>query len=139
MAFASLVDETGTINVTMFPLVWSNVRDFLKEDELYVLDGRTDLAKQRPTLIIERLYPLESANKSNQRLYLRIMNETKKEKLQMLKQVIQKHRGDVPVILFYDQTNETKYLTKEYSINPSNACLYKLSQLLGQENVKLRS
>ncbi|MFA9457156.1 DNA polymerase III subunit alpha [Halalkalibacter sp. AB-rgal2] len=139
MAFASVVDETGTINATFFPLVWSKVRDLLIEGEMYVLEGRTDFSQQRKSLVVERLYSVTTLKeKASQRLYLRIMNDADPERLNQLKRIMKQYPGDIPIILYYEKTNQTKYLSKEYLVNSSDACLHALYQLLGKDNVKIR-
>ena len=86
MAFTSVEDLTGTMEVIVFPRVLDTFRDALKENAVVVIEGRLSVREDEPSkLMAESISPIEGydpkrpqANRPNlmrdaaQRLYVRL-------------------------------------------------------------------
>ncbi len=60
--------------------------------------------------------------------------------LQSLKQVLLRHRGDVPVYLFYERTKKVLALpVSKYGIRPSEECRARIEEILGKRTFAARS
>ncbi|MCL2879034.1 MAG: DNA polymerase III subunit alpha, partial [Treponema sp.] len=62
MAFASLADYNGEIEVTFFPRVWENCRNYIAVDKAVILRGKIDYQKEkelRSFIVSDRIDPLK--------------------------------------------------------------------------------
>jgi len=72
--------------------------------------------------------------KTISKVYVR-MNTNSKETILSLKEIADKNRGNIPVILYFN--DEKKYVStpKEYCVNMSEKCAKSLENLFGKGNV----
>jgi len=61
MAFLTLEDLTGTVEVIVFPKTYEQNAFLLKKDAVLVVRGRADVAEQQVKILAESLYPLAEA------------------------------------------------------------------------------
>ena len=60
--------------------------------------------------------------------------------LQSLKQVLLRHRGEVPVYLFYERTKKVLALpVSKYGIRPTEECRARIEEILGKRTFRLRT
>lgn len=144
MAFAVLSDESQEGELILFPQAWQKVEITFKEGELVLIEGRMDQSKERKQIIVEKVVSVNSLSNEqgsvqDAKLFLRITPAREHPKLlQQVKQQLLDNKGQVPVVLYYEQTKQTKRLLANYNVSPSNTCLSILKELLGKENVVLR-
>ncbi len=55
MAFATLEDLQGAIEVVIFPRVWAQAADQIRVDQIVVIDGRVDATSGDPKVIADRI------------------------------------------------------------------------------------
>jgi DNA polymerase-3 subunit alpha len=61
------------------------------------------------------------------------------EVLQSLKQVLLRHRGNVPVYLYYERTKKVLALpVSKYGIRPSEECRARIEEILGKRTFRLK-
>lgn len=145
MAFAVLGDESQEGELVLFPQAWQKAETVFQEGELVLVEGRIDTSKDRKQLIVEKVVAVKHIEQENdskpqdETLFLRIVPDRERpEYLQQVKRQLLAHQGLVPVILYYEQTKQTKRLPMDYNVYPSNTCLGALRDILGEENVVLR-
>ena len=61
MAFLTLEDLTGSVEVIVFPKTYEQNAFLLKRDAILVVRGRADVAEQQVKILAESLYPLAEA------------------------------------------------------------------------------
>jgi len=61
MAFLTLEDLTGTVEVIVFPKTYEQNAFLLKKDAVLVVRGRADVAEQQVKILAESLFPLAEA------------------------------------------------------------------------------
>ncbi|MFC0473269.1 DNA polymerase III subunit alpha [Halalkalibacter kiskunsagensis] len=141
MAFAVVTDESGGSELVIFPRTWDKIKDLVTEGELILVEGRYDHTREQTQLIVEKIDLLKTLTlkKEEEKLFLRISEAS--QSLDLLEQVkvhLLSNTGTVPVILYYEQTKQTKHLTNEYQVTPDEAFLLKLKEILGERNVILK-
>ncbi len=55
MAFITLEDFQGTIDLVVFPRVWEQYRELLQWDNIVMVDGRMDTSRGDPKVLVERV------------------------------------------------------------------------------------
>ena len=158
MGFVTLEDMTGTIEALVFPKVLERVSADLSVDSAVVLAGRLSIREDEDVkLLLDSVEPLmtdaefaqaahDGAPKtgvSAQRaavlpghaLYLRLNVESA---IDVVKPVLSRHRGDVPVTLYIEQTGAKLRAPRELFVRPTQALMDELTQMLGAKNVVLK-
>lgn len=149
MAFGRFSDQTGQIEAVVFPNVLERYRDLLKEGELLFVEGQIekkkgDLLSQFILEKATRLNQLKSqpqsqipADKKRAALFLKVQSN-QADVLQKVRDCLLKHRGEHPVIVYYEDKGETLYLDKAYHSAGDTETLIFLKKLLGDQNVVLK-
>ena len=74
MAFVTLEDLHGTIEILVFPVIYEKLMDVLHEDNVLIVKGRLSLREdQEPKIICEDAHPIEGH--ARKRLYLKIARD----------------------------------------------------------------
>jgi len=133
MAFVKLEDLSGSVELVVFPDLFENHSSQLKEDNLLLVEGRTDFKEEEDVKIIaESIKPLNREKKYYQ---LIISEEHDGTVLQSLKDTLVAENGQVPVCLYFKSDNKTLMLKEEYWIRDHPSCRRRLESLLGPEFV----
>lgn len=145
MAFLSGTDQTGEMEVTVFPRRYEQFQDLLKPNQIVVVNGPTEQRSGHGLQIIaERLQDAkilrQKQNKRfNQRWFLRIMPEFDSgQRLTSLYQFMESHRGPVPVIIYYPTTDKKLMQPRQRWLNTRQDTQEGLEKLLGKGNVVLQ-
>ncbi|WP_227936614.1 DNA polymerase III subunit alpha [Alkalihalobacillus deserti] len=142
MAFSAITDESGQCELIIFPRAWKNHGQVFDEGKLVLLEGRFDHTKERIQLIVEKAAAVHSLDMKKERdaLFLRITAEQEESKiLTKVKSLLLDHTGKIPVILYYERTQQTIHLSQDYHVNSSKDFLSGMKVLLGDENVILKA
>lgn len=74
-----------------------------------------------------------------QRVFIKISREAEKpELLVKLKELLQRHPGDMPTVLFYERSQKVLALSDAYRINLSDELHTQMVSMLGEDTVKVR-
>lgn len=135
MAFVTLEDIYGSIEVIFFPAVLSRFTSTLRQDEIIMLKGRLSLREdEAPKIIAEELLPLQKEQEETcTKIFLRI-NQYNKDKLDELKAILRDSPGFTKVILYYEEDKKKQELAD--GIHCTGQLLVQLSALLGGDNIK---
>ena len=138
MAFLTLEDLTGSIEVIVFPKTLDTVKTLCVTDSLVIVKGRLSLKEDEPPkLLCESIEPLEKVNSS--KVYLRAENEIEAKKLNlMLKDILQEeHKGDTPIYLVAMRERQKFRVPRDRWISLESDVVTVLRKALGEENVKV--
>ncbi len=129
MAFVRLEDLTGSVELVIFPDLFENLSHLLVEDNMLIVEGRTDLKEEEEIKILaESLKPL---NKEKKFYRLLIGEEHDGTVLQSLKDTLVAENGEVPVCLYFKADQKTLMLKEEYWVRDHPSCRRRLEGLLG--------
>ena len=138
MAFLTLEDLTGSIEVIVFPKTLDTVKNLCVTDSLVIVKGRVSLKEDEPPkLLCESIEPLEKINSS--KVYLRAENEIEAKKLNlMLKDILQEeHKGDTPIYLVAMRERQKFRIPRDRWISLDSDAVTVLRNVLGEQNVKV--
>ena len=138
MAFLTLEDLTGSIEVIVFPKTLENFKSLCITDSLVIIKGRISLKEdEQPKLLCESIEPLEKINSS--KVYLRAENEIEAKKLNMnLKEILKdEHKGDTPIYLVAMRERQKFRVPRDRWISLESDAVSVLRDQLGEENVKV--
>lgn len=132
MAFVTIEDLYGTVEVIVFPTVYEKYSSIIKEDNPVVVRGKVSLKEEEePKILCDEIKPLSQA--IVKKLYLNLQDSTK---IEIVKQILRKNPGNMPVVL---KLNSKKLLAanRDLWVNGSKELIKELHAVLGEENVKV--
>ncbi|MDO5345133.1 MAG: DNA polymerase III subunit alpha [Lachnospiraceae bacterium] len=136
MAFFTLEDLVGTVEVLVFPRDYEKYHQLIQEDAKLFVQGRVSAEDDKASkLICEKIWAFEEVPRD-----IWIQFETKEEfarKEQELYQIIRSSDGKDQIVIYVKNPRAVKRLGARYSVQASGELLKKLEQVFGQENVKL--
>lgn len=138
MAFLTLEDLTGSIEVIVFPKTLESVKPLCVTDSLVVVKGRLSIKEdEAPKLICESIEPLEKINSS--KLYLRLDDSEKAKQFNLyLKELLsEEQKGDTPIYFYASKENKKFRAPRDRWISLESNIKEILIQKLGEENVKV--
>ena len=140
IAYTTLEDTTGTVDIIIFSAVLASYRSIMTEGSVVVINGKVSEREDRDAEIVCESVELvpESAQNTVQivTLYLKIPSVNSKEFNQVCN-VLSKHSGDSDVIMVCEDSGKRIMAPDRLKIQPSNELEKALSEILGQNNVKL--
>ncbi len=144
MAYVTLEDDTGSMELLVFANSLDRYGGFLKENAPVVVSGRISVRDEKaPQLMLNQAWPLETykptqatapKDPAEQKLYLQLPSEDSPED-RRVRPVLKMFPGKTPVILFYKDTRvrrQTHCLLRQ-------ELLEELREILGSENVVIKS
>ncbi|MGM9907631.1 DNA polymerase III subunit alpha [Limosilactobacillus sp.] len=144
MAFVSGSDQTGTIDVTAFPKQYQRYAELLKNNQILVVHGKVEERPGRGTqLLADRIQAVATLQKQlvpNQRWVIRVFEaKANRQVMSQLNDVMHAHHGDVPVLLYYPETDAKHLQVRAKWLDRQPATEQALKQLFGAANVVLQT
>ncbi len=144
MAFVTLDDRTGRLELAVFSDLYAQSRELLAKDTLLVVEGQVSVDEFSGgfKMAAEKLYNIDQARAAfSKRLVIEVdAEQTGNGFVEELREILSPSlQGTCPVYLHYrGQRAEAEIaLGAEWKISPSNMLLERLSRLAGERNVHL--
>ncbi len=136
MAFLTVEDLVGTVEIVVFPRDYEKNSKFMEVDEKVFIQGRVSAEDERASkLICENIYPFDSAPRE---LWLQF--ETKEEflsKEEGLYQDLRESDGNDAVVVYVRSPKAVKRLGASKNVKINQDLLVKLYEKYGKDNVKV--
>jgi DNA polymerase-3 subunit alpha len=140
MAFFTLEDYTGTIEVIAFSSVYESARPLIHSDTPILVTGRLDRREDEPPKVIaDAVVPLADAGLAgDRRLEVRVpRDKCDPATLAEVRSILIQHTGSMPVALTIDTGSSRATLAPRLRVAVSAGLLEPLHALLGPGNVRL--
>ncbi|MBO0472433.1 DNA polymerase III, alpha subunit [Enterococcus sp. DIV0840] len=140
MAFVEGDDLTGSLSLTLFPMVFRTLRQTVEKNQVYFVEGKIEKSNYNQELQllvnqIEKASDIENSISATT-CYLKIIEaKDQKEVLQSIHEVIQKHRGNTPVIIYFEKNGKKLVLGEENWLADTVDAKEQLEAILGGQNV----
>ncbi|KPU26946.1 DNA polymerase III subunit alpha [Caloranaerobacter sp. TR13] len=137
MAFATLEDLYGSIELIIFPATYERYSNYINEDSLVIVKGRLSIhEEEEPKIICDSFRPLTKMNV--EKLYLKVPRNKSLSVLNEIKIILSNYTGNVPVYVYLENKNKTIMAERNYWVDITNdKLLNNLKKLLGQDCVKV--
>ncbi len=144
MAFVTLDDRTGRLELAVFSDLYAQSRELLAKDTLLVVEGQVSVDEYTGgfKMSAEKLYNIDQARAAfSARLVIDVdADQAGNGFVEELKEILTPAaQGKCPVYLHYQgrQVEAEIVLGDEWRISPTNSLLERLSRLAGERNVHL--
>ena len=136
MAFLTVEDLVGTVEVVVFPRDYEKNSEFLTQDRKVFVRGRVSCEDDRPSkLICEKIWPFEDIPRE---LWIQFADKKEyQEREDALFDILRHSEGKDHVAVFVRSERAVRKLGDNWTVNADDAMLEKLSQIFGKENVKV--
>ncbi|MDN2452297.1 DNA polymerase III subunit alpha [Lactobacillus sp. UCMA15818] len=136
MAFLTVEDQTGEIELTLFPNIFEKISNDLQTNQVYLVAGKSEKRNQKIQIIVSTMVAAEKLKtEMKRRLFLRLAaNDSDVINKQLLK-ILQLHTGSVPVVLYEEKRAVKWVLDEKYWVNRSQELEDQLVNLIGRSNV----
>ncbi len=136
MAFLTIEDLVGTVEVVVFPRDYEKNAAFLTEDAKVFIQGRASVEEEKDgKLICERIQPFEQLTK---KIWVKFPDmasyEAAEEKLFA---AIAESEGEDGVVIYVENPKAKKELPRNRNVKADDALIATLSALFGKENIKV--
>ncbi len=136
MAFVTVEDMVGSVEVLVFPKDYENKRNLLIEDAKVFIQGRTSIGDDPVgKLICEQVIPFDAVPRE---LWLKFKDKTEyDEKQQKVLDTLRMEEGNNTVIIYLEQERAKKVLPSNWKVGAGKPMIQALEQILGEKNVTL--
>ena len=136
MAFVTVEDLLGTVEVVVFPRDYEGNREFLEVDNKVFIQGRVSEEEEKASkLICEKVIPFERTKKE---LWLQFPDkETFIEEEQIVYGYLADSEGDDEVVIYCAKERAVKRLPKNRNIRINPQVLGRLMNHFGESRVKV--
>lgn len=142
MAFVNGTDETGAIDITVFPKQYQQFKEQLETNKILIVRGRVEYREGRGLqLVANQLQDVKKVQQKRrkQRWVLRILPSLDTEMVHReLNNIFNEYHGSIPVLLFYPANDKKILLDQKRWLKNSQKAKKALVAVLGQENVVLQ-
>lgn len=137
MAFLTLEDLSGSIEVIVFPRTLEKLRSLIQPDSIVKIKGRISIKEDElPKLICETIEGLEKVN--SEKLYIKVNTEEDVRNVNTeIKKIISGCEGNTAVYVFAAEKRQNYRLQRDRWIDSNSNIIEILKDKYGEENVKL--
>ena len=137
MAFISLEDLVGTVEVLIFPNDYERHQKYLEEDQKVYIWGRVSASEdQQAKLICEKIIPFDEIPKE---IWIKFDNkEAYMQREQELYGMLELESVNDRIVIFCAREKAVKRLGNRYAVQGDERVVGMLRRAFGEENVKLQ-
>jgi DNA polymerase-3 subunit alpha len=141
MAFATLDDGTGKIDVVFFPKIYTKFQSQIVSDAAVIISGELDGKSEKPSLIADGFAAIKPYDDQGDpklfsdttgRVTIEIPRNTPKQVLTTLGQLLKSNPGDTPVTIIIPNGSSSKHMPLPYKISYSAKMQTAINKLLGK-------
>ena len=136
MAFLTVEDMVGTLEVIVFPKSYEEYRDILSVDQRVLISGRVSIGDDpKGKLVFERAMTFDSVPKE---LWLQFESKEDYEKrFQTVSESLRSFDGRDALVVYLKDTKQYKKMPFQYSVGIFDGALETAEAVLGKENVRV--
>ena len=136
MAFITLEDLTGSVEVIVFPKDFEKNREFLEEEQKIFVQGRVSVGDDPVgKLVCEKLIPFQALPRQ---LWLQFADkEAYDQKQELVMNALRSWEGQDQVVIYLAKERAKKVLPANWRVSCDAELLRNLYQILGEKNVRV--
>ena len=136
MAFITLEDLVGSVEVIVFPRDFDKYKDLIEEGRKYIISGKASLEENDAAkLIAGKIIPFEEVPRE---VWLQFENKAELEKVEdELNKIFEGNKGNARVMLYCREERQVKRVNTVRGISHAEAVIDELKHKLGSDNVKI--
>ncbi len=139
MAFVTLEDLLGTVEIVVFPRDYEKNSRLLTRDLKVFVKGRVSCEDDKPSkLICEKIWPFGEAREPSKELWIQFADkQAYQEREQELFDILRHSEGEDQVVIFVRSERAVRRLGENWGVPADEAMVERLSAVFGTANVKV--
>ncbi len=137
MAFITLEDMTGSIEVVIFPKVFDNFKDYLISENIVVIDGRASISDNKINIISDSITPYEALEEVDKTLWIKIPINSGKGPSDIM-DITKKYPGYSNIIIYVEESKKKLRSSSGNRVKITPELLSELEHLLGDGTTAVR-
>lgn len=136
MAFVTLEDLAGAVEVLVFPRDYEKKREFLNHDDKVFIRGRVSIGEEPVgKMICEQVIPFSDVPRE---LWIQYPGrEVYFQQEQELLDILRMYEGNDQVVVYLEAERAKKLLPPNWKVDANTELLQKLIEKLGERNIKV--
>lgn len=135
MAFLTIEDLYGTVEVIVFPREYTRYQNILEIDAKVYIRGRASISEEEGKLICDTIIPFEQVPKE---VWIQFQNKQQFiEQAPSLYRMFEQYKGETPIVIYCKEEKAINRLPKNLMISASEEILVNLSEKYGKDNIKV--
>ncbi len=136
MAFLTIEDMYGTLEIILFPRTYQEYREKLIMDQPVYVTGRATVSEESGKLIADKLIAMDEVQKE---VWIRVDSlDTYRSKEEEMFSVIRAHPGRQNIYIYLKDIKKFKQLPSYQNINGDSDCIHELESCFGKKNVAFK-
>ena len=137
MAFVTLEDLYGVVEIIIFPATYDKYQKYIEEDTIVVVEGRLSISEEdEPKIISESIRPLNKYKR--EKLYIKVEEGDFNTAFNNLKEIFENYRGDVPVYVYLAKEKKVVMADRNYWVNTEDdRLLDEVRRVVGKDSVRI--
>ncbi len=139
MGFATLEDESGSVELIIFPAAFNRVDAVLRNGQIVFAEGKVSIEEEGVKIICEKLVDADVKRIADaaKKLYLKIPSKDS-QAWQAVRDLINSHKGDICCVLHFSDSGKTVVTKQDFGVDGSTELLAALRNILGNNQVIVR-
>ncbi len=138
MAFVSIEDLSGSLELVVFPRILEQFESLLKPESIVRVRGKLDLKDGLVKLIVESVEDDSQLSSSDASLLIIEFDQgLTKDNLAQVKDILERSAGRVPVELHIAASDQVQIIRAKTKVSPTQAVLDELEKVLGRGSISL--
>ena len=136
MAFLTVEDLVGSVEVIVFPKDYEKFGSKLTEDQKVFVQGRVSLEEEKDGKLISQ--KITTFDEIPKKLWIKFADrKTHDESMEKLQAALAGSEGIDQVVLYIEDTRQMRKLPPNQNVRADNALIERLEEQFGKENVKV--
>ena len=132
MAYVTLEDMNGAIDVIVFPQLYERAVSILGENKVILVSGKADISEDKGAKIVaDGIKAYAELDEASKTLWIKLPAD-KNIELEDVKTLLVKSRGHAKVMIYDEKTTKRMTVPPQFYIKPSEALVAALTQLCGE-------
>lgn len=137
MAFMTIEDLYGELEVVVFPKTFERDRDFIETDNIVLVEGRLDLKEEgNPKLLASSVRLFDTGRNSPKGAMLRVTipeSHGDEEALVLFRDIAKRFRGEMPVAILVKSSGNKYKLDYDLWVDPCESFMEQLAEAFGAD------
>jgi DNA polymerase-3 subunit alpha len=132
MAFVTLEDMNGSVEVAVFPKVFEGFGYLLAENKVILVTGRASISEDQGSKVIsDSIRAYDSLIEADKTLWIKLP-QTKDIPIEAIKTMLVKNKGESKVIIYDEKNKKRMSVSPAYYAKPSEELIEELTELCGE-------
>ncbi len=135
MAYITLEDINGSIDIIVFPQLYEASSRILGENRVILVSGRTDISEgKEPKIVADGIKAYDELAEADKTVWIKLPAD-KAVDMEIIKNMLIRNRGTSKVIIYDEKTKKRMSVSPQYYAKPCDELLDGLKRLCGESCV----